>query len=127
MNVIYIGPEVDGLWYGCVYDWRSDQTFSSLNRVLRKISTDYNGGHSWWVLPEHAPAMSSFPDCPACYGQGWVYDYFEVNYGPHPDAPEYGDVIQKHEVQVDCPYCRGTTKQIDWSGELLPQKYPVEG
>ena len=103
-EVVYIGPEVDGLYANSVYVWKGD--FGIAGHTWRRIHSDY-AGSDWFVNPLDAPMLDKSPKCPICGGERGVPVAHEVNYGPHPDAPEYGDWIGVSWEFEECGYCHG--------------------
>ena len=121
MNCVYIGSETNGPIFGGVLEWRGDVLNRCTGRGMRRVHSDYNDGRDWFVSPDDAPFYAAMPVCPECTGERCVPIVCEVNYGPHPDSPEYGDYIVYNEELAECPACRGTGIEINWTWDMRTQ------
>lgn len=119
-SCVYLGLTDGDLGFGHVYEWRGDVLLSTTGARFRRIGWDTR---EWLVPTAEAPFTETMPLCPECGGDCLVEVWDRINYGPHPDAPEYGDVIQNYSRLEWCDACRGIGVSIDWSWDLAPQRW----
>lgn len=121
-KVVFLGHEDpdEKLFFGGVYDWYGDVFVVANGRTMRRFGWARHNA-TFLADIEDTPYYDDLPSCPACGGDGLVLYQWDINYGPHPDSPEMGDCIQRHEQWRECPECAGTGADIPWNRKLEPQ------